>query len=544
MVKVRRIPTALLSALTLLALLLGDATVPDRAFAPDVGGGGGGGEGGGGGGEGGGGNVVDQPFGSRRSFTDWSDSPQQAAPADTAPPRITVAAPPGLEAAGEVTVVGAETRVSGAVTDSSRVTRFLLNGKAVQLDFRSRFNETIRLAPGKNVLALTAIDEHGNRADATYTILREAPQPVSTPPEPGLPRIAMIDPPVDLTRDNPSVRVGAIPDLDLIGQVTAPAGVLQVKVNDRAAAVNENGVFRVPVTLGGRATPIHIVAIDGRGRRTVVEFTLMRDPTTGEAPASKTATPSVAAAPAPRRPAIDFGRYHALVIGNNTYQHLRPLETAVSDATAIANLLETEYGYTVTLQLNATREDMVVALDKLRATLTHRDNLLIYYAGHGVLDRDAGRGYWLPVTARPDTRAQWLSNTEITDTLKAMTAKHVLVVADSCYSGALFRDAERGITLTTGIERDAYLARLAEKRARTVLSSGGLEPVLDSGGGQHSVFAKALLAALRENRDVLDGQGVFAKIRRPVVLNSPQTPEYSDIRFAGHDGGDFLFVRR
>jgi hypothetical protein len=27
------------------------------------------------------------------------------------------------------------------------------------------------------------------------------------------------------------------------------------------------------------------------------------------------------------------------------------------------------------------------------------------------------------------------------------------------------------------------------------------------------------------------------------MLNSDQTPEYSDIRKAGHDGGDFLFVR-
>jgi hypothetical protein len=42
----------------------------------------------------------------------------------------------------------------------------------------------------------------------------------------------------------------------------------------------------------------------------------------------------------------------------------------------------------------------------------------------------------------------------------------------------------------------------------------------------------------------MDGQEFFTKIRRPVVLNAHQTPEYTDIRLAGHDGGDFLFVRR
>lgn len=241
--------------------------------------------------------------------------------------------------------------------------------------------------------------------------------------------------------------------------------------------------------------------------------------------------------------AVDFGRYHALLIGNNAYTHLPRLQTAVNDATAVAEILRNDYGFAVTLLTDATRAEIIAALDGLRATLMTQDNLLIYYAGHGVLDTDAARGYWLPVNAKPDTRIHWLSNATITDTLKAMTAKHVMVVADSCYAGTLVRGVSV-VGLPTGMEREAYLLRLARKRARTALVSGGLEPVMDSGGGNHSVFAKAFLRALEENRGVLDGQQLFTRIRRPVVLNAPQTPEYADIRFAGHDGGDFLFVRR
>jgi hypothetical protein len=77
-----------------------------------------------------------------------------------------------------------------------------------------------------------------------------------------------------------------------------------------------------------------------------------------------------------------------------------------------------------------------------------------------------------------------------------------------------------------------------------VLSSGGVEPVLDGGGGGHSVFTKAFLSVLRENQDVLEGSALFSLVRRKVVLNAHQTPEYADIRFAGHDGGDFLFIRK
>jgi len=49
---------------------------------------------------------------------------------------------------------------------------------------------------------------------------------------------------------------------------------------------------------------------------------------------------------------------------------------------------------------------------------------------------------------------------------------------------------------------------------------------------------------LEANDGVLDGTRLFTLMRRPVMLSADQTPEYSDVRKAGHDGGDFLFVRR
>ncbi len=126
--------------------------------------------------------------------------------------------------------------------------------------------------------------------------------------------------------------------------------------------------------------------------------------------------------------------------------------------------------------------------------------------------------------------------------LRAIRSKHIMVVADSCYSGTLVRAAP--IALKTADERVAWIKRMLKKRSRTALVSGGLEPVSDAGGGDHSVFASAFLDALGENRDVLDGQELFDAIKRPVVLNADQTPQYADIRNAGHEGGEFLFVRR
>ena len=113
-----------------------------------------------------------------------------------------------------------------------------------------------------------------------------------------------------------------------------------------------------------------------------------------------------------------------------------------------------------------------------------------------------------------------------------------MVVADSCYSGTLTRAA------AVGFRGKDYLRRMAAKPARVVLVSGGLEPVADEGAGSHSPFAKSFLDALKKNENIIDGTRLFGEIRRPVILNTQQTPRYSDVRNAGHDGGDFLFVRK
>ena len=214
------------------------------------------------------------------------------------------------------------------------------------------------------------------------------------------------------------------------------------------------------------------------------------------------------------------------------------MQTAVNDARSIGALLQAKYGFEIELLTDASRKDVIDSLSRYRRKLTENDNLLIYYAGHGILDEASERGYWLPIDAERDSPANWISTADVTDSLKAMQAKHVLVVADSCYSGTL----SRSVKLEKSNPR--YLGRLAGKRARVVLTSGGLEPVSDGGGGDHSVFAKALIDALKANNSVIEGTRLFNQLRRPVITNARQTPEYSDIRFADHEGGDFLFVRR
>jgi len=86
---------------------------------------------------------------------------------------------------------------------------------------------------------------------------------------------------------------------------------------------------------------------------------------------------------------------------------------------------------------------------------------------------------------------------------------------------------------------------MKRKSSRTLLASGGDEPVSDTGGKGHSVFAAAFIDGLKEmEQKVFTAEELYYEhVKERVAGNAEQTPEYNIIRNSGHSGGDFLFVR-
>jgi uncharacterized protein len=251
---------------------------------------------------------------------------------------------------------------------------------------------------------------------------------------------------------------------------------------------------------------------------------------------------------------LDFGRYYALVIGNQHYESkaVGDLDTPINDATRAARILTDRYAFTVRILQDASDVTMLNALNDLNGVLKAGDNLLIYYAGHGerLGSGPAESGYWLPVNADPPPKDTfWVANEQITKHLARLAARRILVVADSCYAGLLSTDPSYlFINDKVGYTKD-YLAYKLPKRARLLISSGGDAPVLDSGGSGDSVFARAFLDELASNRDILASPELFTRIRKRVELAAAknhlvQQPEFKSIKGAGHEVGDFFFVPR
>jgi hypothetical protein len=360
------------------------------------------------------------------------------------------------------------------------------------------------------------------------------------------PHIEMLDPLVVVTR---GVRLeqGRIPITlppgnapKVMGRVVARAGLRSLTVNDRNTMVDEQGTFTVTLPVARRkedGIAVDLLAVDTQGKQGAMRLILLSAGAQGERQDDWAEN------------GAGFGRYYALVIGNNRYRQWPPLNTAVADASDVGAVLANRYGFHVTRLLDATRKDILKALNDFRKTLTDRDNLLIYYAGHGYLEPQIDRGYWVPVDGDLQDNSDWIEFPAITDLLQLISAKQILVVADSCFAGKLTPAAIARISTDVSAKaRRTGLQLMANKRIRAALTSGGVKPVLDEGGEGHSIFAQAFLGVLQETDTALETERLFWAVKARVVqkaqgMHFEQIPTYAPIHMAGHEGlGDFVFV--
>jgi Caspase domain/Glucodextranase, domain B len=367
---------------------------------------------------------------------------------------------------------------------------------------------------------------------------RPSQTPPAAPDSDFAPQIEIISPPVSRGQ---SARIKTC-QITIKGQAVDRSAIERVTINNTRVEVDAQGNFSGDVNLKPGGDLVKVTATNAAGKSASRDFTLVCDNQSSSTVATNST--SAASPSASTLGSLVTVKQYALVIGINNYRHLGKLNTAVNDAQEVARVLRDLYGFEVKLLTDAGRAEIVTALNEYQQRLDERTRLLIYYAGHGIFDKTGEKAYWLPVDADKNNDVNWIMADEVTVKLKRIPSRHVLIVSDSCYSGAMSRDTATG--LTAPAERSRYLLKSGEGMSRVLMASGGNEPVSDSGGGAHSVFAAALLRGLREMKEpVFTAEELFRDyILEWVTGRSDQKPEYNQVRNSGHEGGDFIFVRR
>ncbi len=238
------------------------------------------------------------------------------------------------------------------------------------------------------------------------------------------------------------------------------------------------------------------------------------------------------------------GVYRALIIGIDKHQdrQIPTLSTAAKDAASVRDLLVGRYGFKpehvkTLFNEQATRVAVEGAMYALGQEARPDDSVLIYYAGHGQTDTEKVRGWWVPFDAKAGEPATFIKNASVRDEIAAMKAKHVYLVADSCFSGTLFAQSR-----SMPAFNDKFFDRLYQNKSRWGLTSGMNEPVADAGKGGHSIFAYFFLKVLRENEDpYVVPSHIYDQLAPLVGRNAEQQPRSEPLQGAGDEGGQFVF---
>ncbi|MBH5372737.1 caspase family protein [Bradyrhizobium glycinis] len=223
----------------------------------------------------------------------------------------------------------------------------------------------------------------------------------------------------------------------------------------------------------------------------------------------------------------------ALVIGNGHYPDASaPLTQSINDARALSSSLR-KNGFDVDMVEDATKDDMVRAVSRLKSRITRDSVVMLFFGGYGV---QAGReSYMLPVDAviwkESDVRRHGVSIDGVLDMMKEQGAKAKLVVLDASRRNPYerrFRSYSHG------------LAPISASDNALILTSASPGKVVDDGKGEHSVLVSEFLNNLSKPGSA---ESVFNKTRLAISRASEgdQVPTVSsslleDVRF-GEAGG-------
>ncbi|QOG22952.1 MULTISPECIES: caspase family protein [Bradyrhizobium] len=193
----------------------------------------------------------------------------------------------------------------------------------------------------------------------------------------------------------------------------------------------------------------------------------------------------------------------ALVIGNGHYPDASaPLTQSINDARALSSSLR-KSGFDVDMVEDATKDDMVRAVNRLKSRIKRDTVVMLFFGGFGV---QAGReSYMLPVDAviwkESDVRRQGVSIEGVLDMMKQQGAKAKLVVVDASRRNPYerrFRSYSHG------------LAPISAPDNALILSSASPGKVVDDGKGEHSVLVGEFLNNLNAQGSA---ESVFNKTR-------------------------------
>lgn len=220
----------------------------------------------------------------------------------------------------------------------------------------------------------------------------------------------------------------------------------------------------------------------------------------------------------------------ALVMGNDNYTAVSKLQKAGNDADAMARELRAA-GFAVQLQKNLNYRSMVKVVENFANGITGGDEVVVFFAGHGVQIRSGS--YLLPIDIEADSESQVEKTAyginDLTEKLSEAKAAFALVVIDACRDNPL-KAKGRSIGATRG------LSAVEPAKGQMIVYSASrgqqaLDRLNDRDPSPNGVFTREFIARMKKPgvriedmvREVQDAVETLAKTvrheQRPALYN-------------------------
>ncbi|WP_285060171.1 caspase family protein [Pedobacter ginsengisoli] len=320
--------------------------------------------------------------------------------------------------------------------------------------------------------------------------------------------------------------VAAGKDVMIKGMASDPSGLKSITINGQAVYSKETGDFWGTVAMADGINKFEVLATDLAENTSKQIFEIEKAAATVDV--------------VPVATTEKQGKNYAVFIASQNYDDasIPSLENPIADAIKLKLILKNSYNFTdenIYSLFNPQRGDFKKKFLELKEALQPEDNLVIFYAGHGIWVDKEKKGYWLLTDAERNDINTWLPNKQVLDMIAELPSRHTLLITDACFSGSVFKSR------SIGADAPAALKEMDSKITRVAITSGNDTEVPDV-----SVFMKYLVKALSENKDkYLSAQKMFiTQIIEAVMTESKTEPRYGTLELAGHVGGDFIFSKK
>ncbi len=325
-------------------------------------------------------------------------------------------------------------------------------------------------------------------------------------------------------------------DIQFVVNSDAPLKSIKLILGDGLTTINEKNIA-VDVGMLTKSIKQHLTLLDGKNS---IEIQVENSKN-----GIISSTRSVLVGKDAIANAIDINRSdYALIFATNNYDDLNNLTNPIYDSKAIEETLRTRYGFKTEIITDPTHDEILEKISEYNTRkFKPQDQLLVFFAGHGVFDDNLNEGFVAARDSKSNDRGRstYIPHSILRGRIDNIKCEHIFLAMDVCFGGTLDPEFSKPRSIYDAATDTDLLVRKLSLRTRKFLTSGSKEYVPDGVAGRHSPFATLFIQALNETGG--KGGRIFTLLDLYPYFQRLQTsPRYGSFSTKDEPTSDFVFV--